>query len=190
MKAESIVGGAFCLTSIIFTLLLSCHTTLFFYPQTIAQENTLSYLNDNTVPLLQNYTALELSHLEDVRIVMSTADKLFYVSLILGFLLLLYGFKRKLLSKLLLYSGISIVSVIGLILSITLISFNFSFTVFHEQFFPQGNWQFSADSLLIQTFPLDFFIKIAFIIFIQALGWGSLFIVAGYLLQKRARGKN
>jgi integral membrane protein (TIGR01906 family) len=179
-----------CVILSVLTILFSYHTTLFFFPQTIAQENTIGYLNDNTVTLLQNYTPLELSHLEDVQKVMSTADKIFYVSLVLSFILLIYGFKRKLLPKMLLYGGISIVSIIGLILLFSVISFNSSFTAFHEIFFPQGNWQFPSDSLLIQTFPLDFFIKIAFIIFIQTLCWGSLFIVVGYHLQKRDRCKN
>ncbi len=176
-----------CIIISIFTLLFSYHTTLFFFPQTVNQENTINHLNDNTIPLLQNYTAVELSHLEDVQKVMSMTDNLFYVSLVLSLLLLIYGFKRKLLSKMLLYGGISIVAVIGLILILTIISFNSSFTAFHEIFFPQGNWQFPSDSLLIQTFPLEFFIKIAFTIFIQALVWGSLFIVVGYHLRKRAR---
>ncbi len=179
-----------CVILSVLTLLLSYHTTIFFFPQTIVQENTISYLNDNTITLLQNYTALELSHLEDVRAVMLWADYVFYASFLLGLIWLAYGFKRKLLPKMLLYGGISIVMVIGLILLFSVISFNSSFTAFHKIFFPQGNWQFPADSLLIQTFPLDFFIKIAFIIFIQTLCWGSLFIVVGYHLQKRDRCKN
>lgn len=175
-----------CFILSIFTLLFSYHTTLFFFPQTINQENTIDYLTNNH-PLLQNYTAAELSHLQDVQKVMSMADNLFYVSLVLILLLIISGFKRKLLPQMLLYGGISIVAVIGLILILTLISFNSSFTVFHEIFFPQGNWQFPSDSLLIQTFPLDFFIKIAFTIFIQTFCWGSLFIVVGYHLRKRDR---
>ncbi len=187
MKVNQVGIGIFCLTIILFVLLFSYHTTMFFFPQTIAQENTINYLNDNTTPPLQNYTAAELSHLKDVQQVMSIADKIFYASLMLNVLLLIYGFKRKLLPRMLLYGGISIVSITGLILLFSVISFNSSFTIFHEIFFPQGNWQFSSDSLLLQTFPLDFFVGVAFTIFVQALVWGSLFIVVGYHLRKRAR---
>ena len=171
-----------CIVLSIFTLLFSYHATLLFFPQTVNQENTLDYLNNNQ-PLLQNYTAAELSHLEDVQKVMSLADNIFYVSLVLSLLLIIYGLKRKLLPKMLLYGGISIVSVIGLILILTLISFNSSFTAFHEIFFPQGNWQFPSDSLLIQTFQLDFFIKIDLTIFIQALMWGICLAFGGRLLR-------
>lgn len=41
-----------------------------------------------------------------------------------------------------------------LVIAITA-TFNSSFILFHQIFFPQGNWSFSYDSLLIQLYPLN-----------------------------------
>lgn len=38
-----------------------------------------------------------------------------------------------------------------------LIPFDILFTYFHYVFFPQGNWQFAADSTLITFYPASFF---------------------------------
>ncbi|OGS93272.1 MAG: hypothetical protein A2061_00695 [Gallionellales bacterium GWA2_59_43] len=37
------------------------------------------------------------------------------------------------------------------------LNFSASFVQFHTLFFQQGTWQFSEDSLLIRTFPEQFF---------------------------------
>ena len=63
------------------------------------------------------------------------------------------------------YGGIITVLLTGIIFILTLFFFNTIFTLFHLLFFPQGNWVFSADSLLIQTFPEAFFVRISFLIF-------------------------
>lgn len=41
------------------------------------------------------------------------------------------------------------------------LDFNSFFTAFHNVFFPQGNWTFSYDSLLITMYPIDFWIGMA-----------------------------
>ena len=116
-----------------------------------------------------NYTSAELSHLQDVQRIISVIEYLFLISLLTTLTILGINFRSKLLlQKLLHYGGIATLIVAVVILLCLLFAFNSSFTAFHELFFPQGNWQFPSDSLLIQTFPLSFFIKIAFTIFIQA----------------------
>jgi uncharacterized membrane protein len=47
--------------------------------------------------------------------------------------------------------------IMSLVLIALLIPFNYTFVWFHHAFFPQGNWQFSADSWLITHFPEKFF---------------------------------
>lgn len=54
------------------------------------------------------------------------------------------------------------------------LAFDTAFTAFHALFFPQGNWQFSADSNLIQLFPQALW-------FDAAIGAG-LTIVAGAVI--------
>ena len=157
-------------------LLFSYKTTLFFTDLTEEQDNTIQYLQ-NKEELQLNYTSEELSHLQDVKKVMRKADYVFYVLLLLATISLTHHKKNKeQLQKLFKYGGITTLSFVGVLFLISIISFTTSFTFFHQLFFPQGNWQFAADSLLIQTFPISFFIQAAFIIFIQTLFYGSMMI--------------
>lgn len=57
----------------------------------------------------------------------------------------------------------SIFSLAFLVLLVLLVLINFtaSFDVFHRIFFPQGNWIFPYDSLLITLFPSNFFFSMA-----------------------------
>jgi len=95
------------------------------------------------------------------------------------------GYFRKdkvILIKLLKHGGLATSIFIAFILLSLIFAFNSVFTLFHLLFFPQGNWQFAADSLLIRTFPVEFFVKmgrgIFFLTFIfgMAVFLGSLFI--------------
>ena len=75
------------------------------------------------------------------------------------------------------YAGICTLGITIFILIFILIAFDNVFTIFHSILFPQGNWIFEESSLLIQTFPEEFFIKIAEYIFLLSLFWGSIFIL-------------
>ncbi|MBW3019082.1 DUF1461 domain-containing protein, partial [Candidatus Woesearchaeota archaeon] len=65
-----------------------------------------------------------------------------------------------------------------------IIPFNSVFTAMHHILFPQGNWQFPADSMLIQYYPSGFwneyYLIAGFIIVMLAV----LFMLAGWLLRK------
>lgn len=49
----------------------------------------------------------------------------------------------------------------GVLAILALLPFDIIFTKFHQIFFPQGNWQFAADSTIIQFYPFEFFYKYA-----------------------------
>ena len=159
-------------------LLVSYKVTLFFIPLTSAQETTFDFLQGNEEISL-NYTLSERSHLEDVRQVMKWADILLGVVLVGILFVVLYSKDNTtVLQKSLWYGGIVTVSLLFLILLLTFLNFTALFTFFHQLFFPQGNWMFPADSLLIQTFPADFFVKVGRTIFIDALllGIGTILL--------------
>lgn len=165
----------------LFLLLLFYQLTVAFYPLTEAQEDVFQFLAGKG-ELNQDYTAAEISHLQDVAGVMNGVNIFGYVIgtiIVLSLICFLIYFRKDktLLSKLLRYGGMATLATIGIILLSILFAFNSSFTAFHQLFFPQGNWQFAADSLLILTFPLEFFIKISFLIFGIAFISGSLFIL-------------
>lgn len=50
---------------------------------------------------------------------------------------------------------------VALLVILALLPFDELFTQFHYLFFPQGNWQFSVDSTIIQFYPFEFFYKYA-----------------------------
>src|SRR3989344_674426 len=178
----------FCILLPIFLMLFSYKMALEFTALDTNQESTVKYLQDRGDLSLGesslNYTANEVSHLEDVKGVMKIIDYLFYFSLlVLTLILTFYRKKKEETKKLLFYGGITTVIMLGMILLFLLLSFHSAFTVFHNLFFPQGNWQFASDSLLIQTFPLGFFIGMSYKIFVQSLIYGIIFILLYFLLK-------
>ena len=65
------------------------------------------------------------------------------------------------------------------------LDFNGLFAAFHAVLFPQGNWMFSYDSLLIGMYPLDFWMGMAGIWFATTLVLSILAIVVGATLRRR-----
>ena len=126
----------------------------------------MNYLQKEAV-LSLSYTENELEHLQDVKTVMKITNYVFLISWLLVSCTILYYWKDKKKIIMLFKTGsfITLTSA-AVILLLTLTSFNGLFTGFHYLFFPQGNWLFPADSLLIRTFPLDFFTKMSISIFV------------------------
>lgn len=181
--SKRIILTVFSLFCFLFLILFSYQLVLLLINQTENQAQSINYVS-NRGELNLNYTALEISHLDDVKKVISLAHYWFYFSLVVVAGMILYYLKDKFkLKKLFLWGGITTTAVMGVILLLGIISFNSSFTVFHQIFFPQGNWQFPVDSLLIQTFPLGFFIEISLFIFILTLIEGIVFILLGIYLK-------
>ena len=135
---------------------------------------------------IEGMTDVEERHLGDVKQVMVAIDYVFLVLLfVCAVIISLYFKKRRELGKLLFWGGIVSGSVLLFIGLMGVISFNWLFTMFHQLFFPQGNWQFATDSLLIQTFPLQFFIWMGAKILILSLILASFFILGSIFLKKR-----
>lgn len=73
----------------------------------------------------------------------------------IGFLILnRKNFDSKII-KYFFFGFIGIIALIGFVGIAVLIDFDAAFTKFHEIFFPQGNWQFSYRSYMIQMLPSD-----------------------------------
>ncbi len=69
---------------------------------------------------------------------------------------------------------------IGLLTILTLLPFDSIFTKFHQIFFPQGNWQFPADSTIIQFYPFEFFFKYSVFIGVYSLLTSFVFCVFAF----------
>lgn len=167
----------FVLFLILLIPVVSFKATIFFSSFTAAQQNAISYLNGEE-PLQGNYAPAEIAHMKDVRSLFQNVNILLVILLaavaIQGFSL---KKQKEKLQKAFLYSGIITFSAMVFILAAAFLSFNTSFIVFHQIFFPQGNWQFPGESLLIQTFPQEFFISMGIKIFSLALVFGIIFIL-------------
>ncbi|MBI2665931.1 DUF1461 domain-containing protein [Candidatus Woesearchaeota archaeon] len=194
------------LTSILiflFLLLLSYKLCLFFIEKSAEQKVVLDFLTDGNGEVSSlhltslnslnstsfgnltslGFTYLEISHLQDVKKVMFLIDKLFLFFLVVSFGMIFYlGKDMDTLKKIFLCSGIStIIGTIFLLLSAIFI-FPSAFTIFHQVFFPQGNWIFPVDSLLIKIFPETFFKKISEYIFLVSLLFGMVLVAIFQML--------
>ncbi len=171
----------------IFILLFSYTLVLAFYPLTEAQENVLTFLEGNG-ELAGNYTAAEVSHLQDVAGVMQGATLALYLSAIAAAgILWHFRTQRETIRKLLKYSGITALAVIALTGIAAALSFDALFANFHYLFFPQGNWQFAADSLLIRTFTQEFFDRISIFIFGTAALFGTLMLLISAIMKNNSK---
>ncbi|MBW2968967.1 DUF1461 domain-containing protein [Candidatus Woesearchaeota archaeon] len=107
-------------------------------------KNIISYFQGSEE--LRGFTKPEADHLKDVRFLIWT------LLIVLVFLIIL-------LFKIHDYEAIVLGGIISLILPLILyiIPFEILFDVFHRIFFPQGNWMFDYNSILIQMYPFQFF---------------------------------
>lgn len=171
----------FCVLLPFVLLLLSYKITVGLWHWTSTQEKVIDFLYH--AQDFEGATALEMSHLNDVRLVMNKADWFFWISLACLMFIVGSNFQdKKELRKMSLYGGIATVCFISLFVFGAIFGFGWLFTRFHLVFFPQGNWLFSYDSFLIHNFSFEFFEKISILIFLLTFLWGSLFIgIALYL---------
>lgn len=102
------------------------------------------------------FTPDELSHLADVKRLYTPHARLVHFAGASAWVVLLAAVLRKdtfepaLKVAWKFYTGLFVLTLLALLF------FSVSFIWFHEVLFPQGNWSFPADSLLIQTFPETF----------------------------------
>ncbi len=174
---------AFILCLPLFLTLLSYKITVRFADITAEQQEVLSFL-EGKEDLSPRFTPAERSHLEDVKKVMNSLDFLFYLFLLILTLIIVHHEKDiKKITALFRWSGIVTVVGVGVLVILFYVHFDAVFVMFHTLFFPQGNWMFPAESLLIQTFPYLFFMSLGRMIVIQTLVWGIIFILLSLFLR-------
>ena len=190
-KTALIFVSIFVLLSPLLFLLLSYQSTAFQekYYSAPEQKEVLYFLQENT-EMKVNFTASEVSHLQDVQKVMQFVDYLFYFIFAVAIILGIFLYRKSLLSKALFYSGIFSLSLFALLFFLYFFGFSFLFTIFHQVFFPQGNWQFPVDSLLINTFPFEFFTKLSGIIFGKAAALAVIALFFSVYLKNKETLKN
>ena len=111
---------------------------------------------------VEGYDSSSVSHLRDVRVVIVAALWVILGASALNLLALLYALKARKLRGYLrgcTFAGATVLFVALVAGVCALLDFNTLFTKFHGLFFASGTWTFPAESLLIQTFPLDFWVR-------------------------------
>lgn len=151
----------------------------------LKDKEELKYFNDN-----------EKSHMEDVKKIISNITFFYYLStvlfIILLFIIYILSKKDKILfieniSKILLFSSSAALLFLLIFFLWSVFSFETLFLLMHTLLFPQGNWMFPNDSLLIILFPENFFFSIGLRIFIYAIFQSIIFFILGYWLRKQIK---
>jgi len=105
------------------------------------------------------FNAEEQKHLQDVKLVINIA--LVLLILLAIALFYIHDWKTSVTHGTLLLFIVLILAVI--------LPFDILFTAFHNIAFPQGGWRFAADSMLINFYPINFFINYAVALAINSL---------------------
>ncbi len=129
-------------------------------------------------------TLSEQSHMNDVKKLSQTFFSFHNFILIIFLFLLGIFIQQKKFSQLrhIFTSTFWVVNILILVCLVAVIFFwNAFFTLFHQVFFPQGNWGFPEESLIIQLFPEQFWIASA--ITVLLLTWIQSFLL--FLFAKR-----
>ena len=93
--------------------------------------------------------------------------------------------RRRWLGGVMMAGGILlIVAFVGLVVW-AIVDFNGFFTMFHQLFFSQGNWQFPYDSLLICSLPTAFWMGMGIVCAVVAFLLSLIFILIGIRLARR-----
>lgn len=130
----------------------------------------------------------EISHLDDVHDVAS--DMLYPIlgTATLSAFLLMVGlqfFGIDVVRRSLLYAGAATISILVILGSWAVVSFDSLFAVFHSLFFANGTWQFPADSLLITMLPENFWIGMAALWFASSVLVSILSILLAIFIGRR-----
>ena len=160
-------------------------------------NQTRRYLiSDNSLEDLQQlvfengdpiYIDRELSHLEDVKIVLQGVLKVFYGAAavyVLGGLIARSRDWQTIYLKAIFLGGKITAGILVMILFLTLISFQVLFTNFHLLFFEGDSWLFFYSDTLIRLFPVQFWQDIFLVFGILTLAGG---ILLGWVLPARMK---
>ncbi|MCL2745615.1 MAG: DUF1461 domain-containing protein [Coriobacteriia bacterium] len=122
----------------------------------------------------------ELCHLTDVRILLGNSLLLSFAITIVSAVIITVFRNKQFVRHSLLAAGIACIAIPAVLGFFILFFFQPTFVIFHEIFFPQGNWQFAPETLLISTLPERYW---------QAAGllWMGLFLVNGLILTALSR---
>lgn len=132
---------------------------------------------DYSPPPIEEFNTRESSHIRDVKIVLHVLLAV-YGALVL---LILFLSLQLPITKLMIYGGG--ITVGGIALA-AIIPFDPAFTFFHSLFFSAGTWTFPYNSILIRSYPQEFFMAFAVRILSLAASLGIVVMLAGFAARR------
>lgn len=142
----------------------------------------LEELKQDDQPL---YNERELSHMADVKVVMTWAFAAQNIALAVLVIMVIYVATRRdlrsRLPKAVFWGCAALAGAILLVGLAAAINFDFFFVLFHQAFFTGDSWLFMSTDSLIRLFPLPFWMDAAALWVILALGEAVIIGAAAYL---------
>lgn len=146
----------------------------------------LAFFRGEQESLPETFGEDEQSHLADVKVLLDRSRLLCVLLILLWLgcnLYALYRRKPARVARNLVAGGIAALALTALLVLAALF-FPQAFILFHEVFFPQGNWQFPMESALIRLFPRGFFFDFFKLGIARTALLGLLCLVMGLVVKK------
>ena len=147
-------------------------------------DNVLNFYRGTAALEPSYYTPNEFSHLVDVERLVRKGKIVMYASLFLEVVLvsiMIYWSRSKRIRTMLLAAGTGLLAVAAAFI-IGATQFEAFFLGFHHVFFPQGNFLFPSDSVLLVMYPFSFFQETFITLIVRATLIGFFLTIAGLLL--------
>ena len=175
--AVGILALALLTTAVSGSVLLLFTTAVFdalgFHPVALKYFN--GYLTGEEIRLFsvagQRFTEAEISHLDDVRLVLATVSRVFLAAFVVCAVALYVSIRTVAAAA---RAALGLVAVVAILVVVAYFTFGFDAvgSAFHEIVFPQGNWRFSFQSLIIRLYGTSVMIEGS--VFVIALSVGGL----------------
>ena len=123
----------------------------------------------------EHFTPAERAHMADVRNVFIAAQVAAGLAAAVVIWLGLTASRRRLLARLVRAGTAAALVIVGALAALAAVAFEAAFLLFHQIFFPQGNFLFEAGSNLLALYPQDYFYGVTLRI-------GATFVVSALLL--------
>jgi len=103
------------------------------------------------------FTSLERAHMADVRGVFIAAQVAAVVAGLAAAGLAVAAWRRGALARLVRAAALAALATVGVVGILAAVAFDAAFLLFHQVFFPQGNFLFAPDSNLLAIYPESYF---------------------------------
>ncbi|MFP4320982.1 MAG: TIGR01906 family membrane protein [Anaerolineales bacterium] len=157
----------------------------------LLQDKDISYLADLRIDGEPAFRQKELDHMEDVHVVTRGIFTVLNAATVVFALALAgVGWRRSSWAdvwRALLRGGIFSLGVMGGLLIVAVVAWDFFFETFHQLFFEDGTWQFYRNDTLIRLYPPQFWFDAALAVGLLTLGGALAFVGGPWLALNRTR---